>query len=177
MTVMTFNTNGTLATPTAPVVSASFTPAGAAAQSLTFNFSGSTQYGTSFGVNTLSQDGYATGQLSGINTNANGIIVGKYTNGQTKNLGQVVLASFSNPEGLQSMSNNQWAQSGTSGVPLVGSPTSASLGVLQSGAVENSNVDLTAALVDMITAQRTYQANAQTIKTMDSVLQTLVNLR
>ncbi len=177
MSVMTFNTNGTLATPTGTVPSASFTPAGAAAQTLTFNFAGSTQFGTSFGVNTLAQDGYATGQLNGINTNADGTIVGKYTNGQTKNLGQVVLASFSNPEGLQSMSNNQWAQSGTSGVPLVGSPTSASLGTLQSGAVENSNVDLTAALVDMITAQRTYQANAQSIKTQDQMMQTMINLR
>ena len=88
-----------------------------------------------------------------------------------------MLANFANPNGLSPLGNNAWAETSTSGVPLVGAPASGSLGVLQSSAVENSNVDLTAELVNMITAQRVYQANAQTIKTQDSVLQTLVNLR
>ncbi len=177
LTVLTFNTNGTLATPVAPVLSAAFTPTGAVAQSLTIDFAGSTQYGTAFGVNSLGQDGYTTGQLNSINTGADGVIVGRYSNGQTKNMGQVVLASFSNPQGLQAMSNNQWTSTSASGLALVGAPGSSSLGVLQSGSVEDSNVDLTAELVNMITAQRSYQANAQTIKTQDQLMQTMINLR
>lgn len=175
LTSLTFNTSGTLAS--APTAAATFTPPGAAAQTLTFNFGSTTQYGAPFGVNSLTQDGYTTGQLTGVNTSANGTIVGSYTNGQTMSLGQVVLANFSNPQGLQSLSGNQWAQSATSGAPLVGAPGSASLGVLQSSAVESSNVDLTSELVNMITAQRAYQANAQTIKTQDQLTQTLINLR
>ena len=175
LSALTFNTNGTLAS--AAAAAATFNPPGAAAQTLTFNFGSTTQYGTAFGVNSLTQDGYTTGQLTGFNTSANGTIVGSYTNGQTMNLGQVVLANFSNAQGLLPLSGNQWAQTATSGAPLVGVPGSASLGVLQSGAVESSNVDLTSELVNMITAQRDYQANAQTIKTQDQLAQTLINLR
>jgi flagellar hook protein FlgE len=166
-----------LSAPMTPVVSAAFTPTGAAAQTLTFNFAGTTQYGSAFAVNSLTQDGFTTGQLGGINTSADGTIVARYSNGQTKNLGQVVLASFANPQGLQALSNNQWTSTGASGVALVGSPGSSTFGVLQSGAVEDSNVDLTAELVNMITAQRSYQANAQTIKTQDQLMQTMINLR
>ncbi|MGB8517996.1 MAG: flagellar hook protein FlgE [Gallionella sp.] len=177
LSVLTFSPTGTLLSPASPVLSAAFTPAGAAAQTMTFNFAGTSQYGTAFGVNSLSQDGFATGQLNGVNTSADGTIVGKYTNGQSKTLGQVVLASFSNSQGLQTLSNNQWAPTGTSGAALVGVPGSSSLGVLQSGAVEDSNVDLTKELVNMITAQRDYQANAQSIKTQDQLMQTMINLR
>jgi flagellar hook protein FlgE len=177
LSVLTFNTSGVLSAPMTPVVSAAFTPTGAAAQTLTFNFAGTTQYGSAFAVNSLTQDGFTTGQLGGINTSADGTIVARYSNGQTKNLGQVVLASFANPQGLQALSNNQWTSTGASGVALVGSPGSSTFGVLQSGAVEDSNVDLTAELVNMITAQRSYQANAQTIKTQDQLMQTMINLR
>jgi flagellar hook protein FlgE len=179
MAAMTFSTSGALLTPAGGVAtSAAFTPAGGgAAQTLSFNFATTSQYGSNFGVNSLTQDGYATGQLSGFSTGADGIIIGRYSNGQTKPMGQVVLANFSNAQGLVPMGNNQWAESVTSGIPLVGVPGSSSLGVLQSGSVEDSNVDLTAELVNMITAQRSYQANAQTIKTQDQLMQTLVNLR
>jgi len=145
--------------------------------SMTLDYSGNTQFGSSFSVNTLSQDGYTSGRLSGFNTGADGIILGRYTNGQSKVLGQVVLANFANPNGLQSMGGNAWTESPTSGAALVGVPNSGLLGVLQSSALEDSNVDLTAELVNMMTAQRVYQANAQTIKTQDQVMQTLVNLR
>jgi flagellar hook protein FlgE len=177
LTTMTFNTNGTIATPAAAVTSAGFTPTGAAAQTLTFDFGSTTQFGGLFGVNSLTQDGYASGRMTGFTTDANGIIAGRYSNGQTRTLGQVVLSNFSNPQGLQPLGGNNWAESSASGSPLTGAPGSASLGVLQSSAVEDSNVDLTAELVNMITAQRVYQANAQTVKTQDAVLQTLVNLR
>lgn len=144
---------------------------------MTLDYSGSTQFGSNFSVNSLSQDGFTSGRLAGFNTGSDGTIVGRYTNGQSRILGQVVLANFVNPNGLQSLGGNAWAESASSGASLVGTPNTGSLGVLQSSAVEDSNVDLTAELVNMITAQRVYQANAQTIKTQDQVLQTLVNLR
>ena len=150
-----------------------------AAQTLSFdiNFAGSSQSGSTFGANRLEQDGYASGRLSGVSVSGDGVIRGNYTNGQSRNLGQVVLANFTNPNGLTSLGGNQWGETSTSGTALIGSPGSASLGVLQSAAVEESNVDLTAELVNMITQQRNYQANAQSIKTQDSIMQTLVNLR
>jgi len=150
-----------------------------ASSPLAFNidFGGSTQYGTSFATNNLQQDGYTTGSLTGVSVSADGIIQGNYSNGKTKDLGQVVLANFANPNGLASLGSNQWAETSASGSALVGAPSSGTLGALQSSSIEESNVDLTAELVNMITEQRNYQANAQTIKTQDSIMQTLVNLR
>jgi len=144
---------------------------------IALDFDDTTQFGSAFGVNSLAQDGFASGRLSGFNVGNDGTITGRYTNGKTSTLGQVVLANFSNPNGLQPLGNNQWAESAASGVALVGAPNSGRLGLIQSSATEDSNVDLTAELVNMITAQRVFQANAQTIKTQDQVLQTLVNLR
>ncbi len=138
---------------------------------------GATQFGAGFGVTDLTQDGYAPGQLTGISIEANGIVMARYSNGQSKPAGQIELATFRNPQGLQPQGGNAWARSFASGDPIIGVPGQGNLGVLQSGALEESNVDLTAELVSMITAQRIYQANAQTIKTQDQVLQTLVNLR
>lgn len=140
--------------------------------------SATAQFGGNFTINSLRQDGYTVGKLSGFNISADGTIVGRYTNGQSRNLAQVVLAGFANPQGLQAVGNNQWTASSDSGTELIGTPGSdGQHGTLQSSAVEDSNVDLTAELVNMITAQRVYQANAQSIKTQDQVLQTLVNLR
>jgi len=138
---------------------------------------GATQYGSQFGVTDLSQDGYAPGQLIGMQFEANGIVTARYSNGQSKPAGQVQVATFRNPQGLQAVGGNGWTRTFASGDPIVGVPGEGSLGVLQAGALEESNVDLTAELVNMITAQRVYQANAQTIKTQDQVLQTIVNLR
>ncbi len=146
-------------------------------QEMTMNFNSSTQFGAPFGVTTLNQNGYTSGQLNGFTTNPDGIILGHYTNGQTKSLGQVVLAKFTNEQGLQSLGNNEWGITAASGQALVGKPGTAGMGILQSGAVEDSNVDLTAELVNMIMAQRVYQANAQTIKAQDTLLQTITNLR
>jgi len=141
------------------------------------DFAGTTQFGSPFGVNSLSQDGFASGRLSGLSAGSDGVILGRYTNGQTRAMGQVVLVNFNNPNGLKPLGGNQWSETSNSGLPQVGAPGTASLGFLQAAAVEESNVDLTAELVNMITLQRVYQANAQTIKTQDAVLQTLVNLR
>ncbi len=138
---------------------------------------GATQYGSGFGVTNLSQNGYAPGQLSGISIESNGIIMARYSNGQSKPAGQVELATFRNPQGLQPLGGNDWTRSFASGDPVLGVPGDGNLGTIQSGSLEESNTDLTGELVNMITAQRVYQANAQTIKTQDQVLQTLVNLR
>lgn len=145
--------------------------------SFDIDFTGSTQFGSAFGTNRLEQDGYAAGNLVGLSVADDGIVVGRYSNGQTFNQGQVVLANFTNPNGLEALGNNQWSETAVSGPALVGAPTTASLGALTSSTVEESNVDLTAELVNLITNQRNYQANAQSIKTQDQILQTLVNLR
>ncbi|MEO8081664.1 MAG: flagellar hook protein FlgE [Caldimonas sp.] len=141
------------------------------------SLSGATQYGSQFGVTDLSQDGYAAGQLIGVQIEGNGVINARYSNGQTKPAGQLELATFANPQGLTPTGGNAWTRSYASGDPIVGVPGDGNLGVLQAGALEESNVDLTAELVNMITAQRVYQANAQTIKTQDQIMQTIVNLR
>ncbi|WP_324780759.1 flagellar hook protein FlgE [Thiobacillus sedimenti] len=174
---LAFNNTGSLTSGSPITIAGLAVTTGASALNFSIDYTGSTQFGSPFSVNTLNQDGYTSGRLAGFNVGADGIVLGRYTNGQAAVLGQVVLASFSNPNGLQPMGNNMWSESSTSGAPLVGAPDSGGLGVLQSSATEDSNVDLTAELVNMITAQRVYQANAQTIKTQDAVMQTLVNLR
>ena len=175
--VLAFDSAGALTT-TMPVT-ADLTVTGGATSpiSFTLDMGSMTQFGAPFSVNTLYQDGYSSGRLAGLNIGSDGVVKGRYTNGQSQNLGQIVLASFANPNGLKPLGQNQWSDSPDSGLPVIGGPGSGNLGVVQSSAVEDSNVDLTAELVSMITAQRVYQANAQSIKTQDEVLQTLVNLR
>ncbi len=146
-------------------------------QAVTLDFTGSSQYGSAFGVNRQTQDGFTSGRLSGMTVSKEGVLQGRYTNGQSRDLGQVALANFASPNGLLSLGNNLWGESPDSGQPLVGAPGTGSLGFLASESVEESNVDLTEELVNMITQQRAYQANAQSIKTQDQILQTLVNLR
>lgn len=143
---------------------------------VSMDFAGTQQFGADFKVK-IEQDGYAPGSLAGFNVGSDGVITGRYTNGKTSTLGQVILVNFTNPNGLQPLGDNVWADTSDSGPPMTGVPGAGNLGVLQSNAVEDSNVDLTAELVNMITAQRVYQANAQTIKTQDQVLQTLLNMR
>jgi flagellar hook protein FlgE len=174
---LNFTTGGVL-TPTA-LFNISFTSTNGAVtpQVFTLDFAGTTQFGAQFGVTSITQDGYATGKLAGFSIGTDGVILGRYSNGQTRAQGQIVLSSFANPQGLVPLGDNQWAESSISGQPVVGAPQGGNLGNLQSGALEESNIDLTRELVDMITAQRIYQANAQTIKTQDQMLQTLVNLR
>jgi flagellar hook protein FlgE len=176
---LSFNTSGTLTTAMPLVLPSWALTTGAATpwSPGSMDFAGTTQYGSSSSVDRLTQGGYTTGSLTGLSVAGDGVVQGRYSNGQSRNLGQVVLATFANPNGLQSLGNNQWALTSDSGPELVSAPGTGSRGVLQSASVEESNVDLTKQLVDMITQQRNYQANAQTIKTQDQILQTLVNLR
>ena len=173
---MTFDSTGVLTS--SPDFSVALPAAGGSApQTVSLSLAGATQFGSDFSVSALEQDGHAAGRLAGFSVGADGTILSRYTNGETIARGQIALANFTNPQGLQSQGGNQWVETADSGQPLVGAPGSGTLGGLQSGALEASNVDLTAELVNMITAQRVYQANAQTIKTNDQLLQTIVNLR
>jgi flagellar hook protein FlgE len=175
-----YRTDGTLDTTTTTLpfnVTNPLTNGATSPFAFTLDYTGSTQFGSAFGTTTLNQDGFTSGKLSGFSVAADGTMVGSYSNGQTRTLGQVVLSNFSNAQGLQPISGNLYAETAASGQAVTGAPGTGSLGVMQSGAVEESNVDLTKQLVDMITAQRVYQANAQTIKTEDQIMNTLVNLR
>lgn len=136
-----------------------------------------TQFGSAFAVNDLTQNGYSPGNLAGLSVSKDGLIQARYDNGQTRDIGQVALFNFRNPNGLASVGNNQWTQTGDSGQPTPGRPNTGIFGGLRASAIEESNVDLTAELVNLIVQQRNYQASAQSIKTQDQVLQTLVNIR
>ncbi|KVD28522.1 flagellar hook protein FlgE [Burkholderia ubonensis] len=181
-----FNTSGQIAstTPVAPVTGTTgkfqftipATGGSATPQPLTLDLTGTTQYGGKDGVNNLAQDGYASGTLTTFTIGADGKLTGNYSNGQTQTLGLIALANFNNPNGLTNLGGNQYAESSASGVPQISAPGSTNHGVLQGSALENSNVDLTAQLVNLITAQRNYQANAQTIKTQQAVDQAVINL-
>lgn len=180
---LSFNSDGTLNTPSSGTLAfGSYTSiAGANPLTVTLDVgsgkSGTTQFGNTFAVNELSQVGYASAALTGLQVDKTGVIKARYSNGQTKDIGQVVLANFKNSQGLQSVGSNRWMETLSSGSPTLNNPGSTNVGLVQSGALEDSNVDLTSELVNMITAQRYYQANAQTIKVQDAVMQTLINLR
>jgi flagellar hook protein FlgE len=151
---------------------------GSAAMTYTMDFSGSSQFGNSNEAKKLTQDGYSSGNLISFGINEDGTISGKYSNEQTRTLGQVVLSSFVNPEGLAPKGDNMWAETSASGQPLTGAPGEGKkVGSLVAGALESSNVDMTAELVNLIVAQRTYQANAQSVQAQSQVMQTLVNIR
>jgi len=143
----------------------------------TINLTGTTQFGSVFAVNDINQNGFATGLLTGVDISSTGGVFARYTNGQSRILGQVALANFSNVEGLSPQGNTQWAESFDSGNAIVGTAGSSSLGVIQSGALEESNVDLSQELVSLILAQRNYQANARAIETESTVTQAILQIR
>ncbi len=178
-TTVSFDSNGGLLTPKTISTSYTVTTGATKALTVTVDLTNSTQFGNSFGVAKLSQNGYKPGSLSGLTVESDGTILGNFSNGQSRTMGQVLLTNFRNPNGLVSVGGNQWQWTPEAGaVDGAGAaPGTGTLGVLQSAAIEESNVDLTSELVNMITQQRAYQANAQSIKTQDQVLQTLVNLR
>jgi flagellar hook protein FlgE len=146
-------------------------------QELDINFGDSSQFGAPFSVQALSQNGYSTGRLSGVEVDPSGIIFARYSNGQSKALGQVALANFGSVQSLNPHGDTTWVETYSSGPALVGAPGTADLGLVQSGALEDSNVNLTDELVSLILAQRNFQANAQTIRTADATTQAIINLR
>lgn len=173
-----FDQNGRLTNGATPLTLNMVAAKGAPAQTFDLSFVGSMQQNTGKdSVVAQNQDGYQAGEPIGYQINNDGTIIGIYSNQQTQLLGQIVMANFANPGGLESMGDNVWQATAASGQAMVGQAGSGGLGSMTSGAVEASNVDLSQELVNMIVAQRNYQSNAQTIKTQDQILQTLVNLR
>ncbi len=160
---------GLTVTPAAPSIVPPF--------AVTVDISKVTQYGAGFAVSNLTQNGYPPGELVGLKIGENGIITARYSNGETQSAGQLALADFRNVQGLSPTGGGHWVETFASGQPVQGAPGQGKFGALRAGALEESNIDLTAELVSMMTAQRAYQANAQTVKTQDQVLSTLVNLR
>jgi len=158
---------------------ATWSPNGALANpdGIVLDFSKSSQFASAFAVNSVAQDGYTTGELAGLEIDDTGVIFARYTNGQSKVQGQIILANFANVQGLTPVGKTQWVQSFESGEPVVGTPGSGTLGALQAGALEDSNVELSDQLVNLIVAQRNYQANAKTIETESAITQTIINLR
>jgi flagellar hook protein FlgE len=144
---------------------------------ITVDLAQSTQYGSNFSVNAVTQDGFTTGRLIGIDINETGIVQARFTNGISQPLGQIAIANFANVQGLQQLGNTQWAETFASGQALRGQAGNSGFGLVQSGALEGANVDVTEQLVNMITAQRNFQANAQMISTADSITQTIINMR
>lgn len=173
-----YSTSGSLTNPAnGQIALPTYTPAtGAADMNITLNLSGTQQTGDQFNVASVQQNGYTTGSLTGININSSGIVQAAFTNGQSIDLGQIAMANFTNPQGLQQDGNSTWSQTTASGEPVMGTAGSSNFGDIDSGQLEESNVDTTSALVDMITAQRAYQANAQMIQTQDQMSQTIIQV-
>ena len=175
----TFDSTGAITSPTGGNVTfPAMTPTnGASPLTVTLALGNTTQYGADFTVNSLNPDGQAAGLLRSIEVNTAGVVYARFSNGESTALGKIALANFSNPEGLQKISDTSFQETFDSGVAQRGEATESNFGLLQSGALESSNVDLTEQLVRLITAQRLFQANAQVISTEDSVTQTIINIR
>lgn len=176
---LTYDNAGNLQAPAnGQITFPNYTPAtGAADLNLTFDFSPTTQFGATFSVNAITQDGFTTGRLIGMDIDSSGVVQARFTNGRALQLGQVAMANFSNPQGLQQLGDTAWAETFASGQALRGEAGNSGFGLIQAGALEASNVDITEQLVSMITAQRNFQANAQMISTADSITQTIINIR
>jgi flagellar hook protein FlgE len=154
-----------------------YTPTtGAAPLNITYDMADTTQYGNTFGVTAITQDGFTTGQISGVSVSSTGVVQANYTNGQSKALGQVAVANFADQQALQQVGNTNWEQTFASGQPVYGQAGGSGVGLVESGSLEQSNVDITAQLVNMITAQRAFQANAEMISTENSITQTVINI-
>ena len=179
LSTLQFSDTGALTSPaTGDITFPAYTPTtGAAPLNITFDFAAATQYGGQFAVSALNQDGFSSGRLTSIDISDVGVVFARFTNGRAIELGQVALSNFPNSQGLRQVGDSSWAETFASGDVIRGEAGSASFGLIQAGALEGSNVDLTQELVNMITSQRTFQANAQMISTADQITQTIINIR
>jgi flagellar hook protein FlgE len=148
---------------------------GASPLKFDINFDKSTQYAAKYNNSSLSQDGYTSGELKGVRLDDNGMLYGTYTNGQDQLQGQVVLANFSNPNGLSAVSNNAWVATNTAGQAIMGAPSTGTMGTVTGGYLEGSNVDTTAEMVNLMSAQRNYQSNAKVLDVNSTMQQALLN--
>jgi flagellar hook protein FlgE len=176
---LTYDDTGALVSPAGGQLSwGPYTPAtGAQPINMTFDNRQTSQYGQNFTVNAVTQDGFTTGRLIGIDIDQSGVVEARFTNGRSNPLGQIAIANFANPQGLQQLGDTSWAETFASGQAVNGVAGNSGYGIIQAGALEASNVDITAQLVNMITAQRDFQANAQMISTADQITQTIINMR
>jgi len=173
---LTFNSSGTL-TAGSGTISVASLPNGAAPLSIAQSFTGTTLSNLPFGVTSISNNGNGAGQYSGLQIASNGNVIAQYSNGATKVMGTIALASFRNPQGLTAITGNNWLASADSGPAAVNPPGTAGLGTLESGAIEGSNVDLSTQLVGLIVAQQAYQANVQGINIDQQDVQKLLQLQ
>jgi flagellar hook protein FlgE len=176
---LTFDSSGKLTVPANGQVQLTAYSTGTSASDITvkMDYLGSTQLSASFSVDALTQDGLAAGRLTGISIDDEGVIFARFSNGGATPLGKVAMTRFPNPQGLSKLGDTNWAQSANSGEPIPGEAGTGNFGLIQSGALEQSNVDLSAQLVNLIIAQQAYQANSQTISTENSIVQTILNIR
>ena len=176
---LTFDANGAMIAPAGGIVTMdAFDPGnGAAPINLALDYAQSTQFGAGFAVNNLSQDGFSSGRLAGVSIDGEGVVFARYTNGTSSSVGKVALAKFNNSQGLNQVGDTNWAETFASGSGQLGEAGTSSFGQIQSGALESSNVDIAEQLVNLITAQRNFQANAEVISTADTITQTIINIR
>ena len=177
-TQVKFDQNGALTnwSPTTIPVAAD-TTAASAHPGFNIDLTKTTQYSGDYSVSSLAIGGYPAGKFSGVSADSAGVLYAKYTNGISQPIGQMTLYNFANVQGLAPNGDNRWTYTSAAGTKSMADPNSGGMGYIKSSALEDSNVDTTAELVNMIVAQRFYQANAQTIKTQDTLMQTLLNLR
>jgi flagellar hook protein FlgE len=179
--IMNFNMDGTFASTTPAVVQNTAIPLTNGANPLTvlhdFANNVMTQYSAEFAVNRLDPNGFATGRLTGIDISETGLIRATFSNGVSTPMGQIALAEFPNNQGLQNLGSSNWIETIDSGAVITGIAGSGRFGLVQSGALETANVDLTAQLVNLITAQRNFQANARSIETSNAITDTIIQIR
>ena len=180
---LTFDTQGNLVSPIQKVGYQGDFAADAAAGTnalsidLDLNFDGSTQFASDFNVRSVTQDGQTVGKLDGLDVAANGLVSANYTNGLNIALGRLVMVNFNNQNGLKQIGNATYVETSVSGVAAVGEAGADGYGTILSGSLERSNVDITEELVNLITAQRNFQANAKTIETNTTLTQAIIQIR
>ena len=175
---LTFDTGGKLVSPVAGTqLETVYLAGGKGALTINIDYSASTQYSSAFAVLSQSQDGAPEGDLVGVTIGNDGLVSASFSNGSQKSLAKILLANFSSPVGLRQIGDSSFLTSAASGKPILGTPGSAGFGTLRAGATERANVDLTQELVDLITAQRNFQANAKAIETSSTMTSAIINLR
>jgi flagellar hook-basal body protein len=171
---LTFDTSGTLVS---PLSSYSLESDAITGTTVNIAYTASTQFNSPFAVLSQSQNGAPEGDLVGVNISDDGLVVASYSNGSQKSLGKIIIANFSSPQGLRQIGDSSFFSTSDSGAPSFGEPGSAGFGTLRAGSRERSNVDLTSELVDLITAQRNFQANAKAIETTSTMTSAIINIR
>lgn len=173
-TTLSFDTNGQLTTPTTPVALSLGTPTNAAPLSISLDYAGTTQFAGETTTTSNDADGYASGTLNGVQIGGDGSVVATYSNGEKQTVGTLALATFPDESALQAVSGTSWVATNASGTALYFTPGSGMAGSLTTGSLEQSNVDITSELVDLMTSQRNYQANSKVISTESTMLQALM---